>query len=75
MNLITTLLGAAALLYGLYSLFVRMTHPAKFGKLEAMKQFWGERLGGAIHFVAYTLVPIAAGVALIIAGLRGVTIF
>ncbi len=75
MNPITTLLGVAALLYGIYSLYIRFTNPAKFGKLEPMKKFWGEQLGGIIHFVAYTLVPLCAGVVLIIAGLRGVTIF
>jgi len=75
MNPVTVGLGVAALLFGFYSLYVRLSNPTKFAKLAAMKQFWGEKLGGAIHFVAYTLVPLGVGVVLIFAGLRGVNVF
>jgi hypothetical protein len=74
-NPITFLIGVAALLFGIYSLYIRINNPAKFGKLAAMKERWGENLGGAIHFVSYTLAPVCVGVALILAGLRGVKIF
>ena len=74
-NPITLCMGIAALLFGLYSLYIRIKNPAKFGKLAAMKERWGENLGGAIHFISYTLAPVCVGVALILAGLRGVKIF
>jgi hypothetical protein len=39
-----------------------------------MQKFWGKKKGWAIHFVAYTVVPIAVGIALIVAGTRGLSI-
>ena len=75
MNPMTILIGIAALGYGIYTAYARATNPAKFGKLEAMKKQWGEGPGKAIHLVAYTIVPILFGIAMIVAGITGVSFF
>ena len=75
MNWITIGVGIAAILYGVYTLIMRVKAPEKFGKLEAMKKFWGERAGLVVHIVGYTLLPILAGILFVIAGIRGVALF
>jgi len=75
MNPVTILIGVAGLGFGIYTAYIRSTNPAKFGKLEAMKKQWGESTGKNIHAVAYTVVPIIFGIAMIIAGIGGVSFF
>lgn len=75
MNPVTILIGAAAIFFGIYTAYVRTTHPAKLGKLEAMKKQWGERAGTIVHVVAYTVVPIVFGIVMIVAGIRGASPF
>jgi hypothetical protein len=75
MSPVTILIGAAALVFGIFTAYVRATNPARFGKLEAMKKQWGESAGRAIHVVAYTVVPILFGLVLIVAGMKGVSFF
>lgn len=75
MDPVTTLLGAAAIIFGVYTLYVRSTDPAKLGKLRAMKKQFGDSTGNVIHFVAYSLVPIAAGIVFLVTGLGGGSIF
>lgn len=62
-------LGLFAIAFGLYTLVLRFTNPAALGKLEPMKQRFGEHAGMAIHVVAYTLVPLVAGATWLLAGL------
>jgi hypothetical protein len=66
-------LGVFAIGFGLFTLFVRVTNPSKFGKLEAMKKQWGDAAGNAIHLISYIIMPILAGVALLIAGVMGIS--
>jgi hypothetical protein len=73
MNLITILIGTAALGFGIYTAYLRATNPAKLGKLAAMKEQWGEKAGTVVHLVAYTVVPVIVGIVLIVAGFRGVS--
>lgn len=75
MNWITIGVGVAALLYGVYTLIMRFKAPEKFGKLEVMRRFWGEKAGLVIHFVGYTLVPMIVGILLVIAGIKGAALF
>jgi len=75
MDAVTISVGVAALGYGFYTLYLRRTRPGAFGKLDAMKTFWGERTGAAIHFLAYSLLPLAFGLIAIVSGIRGVSIF
>ncbi|RYF37468.1 MAG: hypothetical protein EOO38_26225 [Cytophagaceae bacterium] len=72
MNYFSLALGAFALGYGLYSIYARLKHPEKFGKLEAMKQQFGPRAGSLIHVISYTVVPILFGLSMLLAGFNGV---
>lgn len=65
------LFGIAALAFGLYTLYLRATSPHKFEKLEAMKKQLGDRAGTIAHVIAYSVVPIVAGLTLIATALRG----
>ncbi len=56
-------LGIFALGFGLITLIMRFTGKTQgLGKLEKMKQSYGEKKGNLIHFSAYTLVPIVVGI-------------
>jgi hypothetical protein len=71
MNYTTLAIGLFALIFGVCSLFIRVKHPEKFGKLNAMKEKYGNKIGTAIHTISYTVIPIIAGILLIIIGLKG----
>jgi len=75
MDPVTVCLGVAAMGYGAYTGLARRAKPAQLGKLEAMKRFWGERAGVAVHVVGYTVVPIVLGIVLIVRGLQGAAVF
>jgi hypothetical protein len=75
MNFTTILVGVACVAYGLYTAWARQKTPEKFRKLEAMKKFWGARIGLVVHVVGYTVVPIILGVGLIVTGVRGGSLF
>jgi len=75
MNILTTGIGTAAILFGLYTAYARIKRPHIFKKLEPMKKFWGETLGVAIHFFGYTVVPLVGGIVIVIAGINGINIF
>lgn len=66
------IIGIAAIGYGIYSIFIRMKSPEKFGKLEPMKKLYGEKLGLVIHFISYTVVPIVIGVVMLVKVFLGV---
>jgi hypothetical protein len=73
MNPITVAVGALICCYALWALAMRLRgRDDKFRKLEPMRQFWGDRLGSAIHYVGYVLVPLGVGIAVVFAGARGV---
>jgi len=75
MNYTTLTIGLFALLFGICTLFFRVKNPEKFGKLNAMKEKYGEKAGVAIHTISYTVIPIIAGIIFIVVGLKGVAIF
>ena len=75
MNYTTLAIGLVALAFGVCTLFVRITRPEKFGKLNAMKEKFGEKTGTAIHTISYTVIPIIAGIVFIVVGFMGVAIF
>lgn len=61
------LVGILALLYGLYSLYLRVRKDMKsFGKLDQMKERFGEKAGNIIHIVSYTILPILIGISIIV---------
>ena len=73
MNLVTVGIGAIALLYGLFTAYLRATNPSSFKKLHAMKKMWGDKGGMMVHVIAYTVVPIVAGVVLLGCGFMGIS--
>lgn len=59
--------GVLALLMGLLTIYLRVFKNSKgLGKLETMKEAYGEKLGLAIHIISYTVVPIAVGIVMIV---------
>ncbi len=74
MDLLTLSLGCVVVLFGLYTLIVRIKAPDKFAKLSAMKEKFGSNLGIAIHTFAYTIIPLIFGGVLINAGINGISI-
>lgn len=74
--MITVILGVLLVAYGLLTIYLRVCRQsAGLGKLEKMKELYGERLGKAIHIISYTVLPILLGVtALVLHFLLGVDI-
>ncbi len=75
MDLPTVLIGAAAILFGVYTAWARVAKPQQFAKLNAMKKAWGPTAGNVVHLIAYTIVPIAVGIVFLLSGLQGRSIF
>ncbi len=75
MNITTVIIGVAAILFGIYTLYLRIKSPEKLGKLNAMKDKFGNGIGTAIHLIAYSLIPLAVGAIFIFAGLKGASLF
>lgn len=68
-------IGAIALSYGLFTLYARFKKPSLLGKLQAMKDRFGPTVGGLIHLVVYTIVPIVIGGLILKAGLAGQVVY
>ena len=68
MNRVKVIMGAFAILYGIYTAYIRATNPSKFGKLQAMKETWGEKTGTIIHTIFYTIIPLGFGIVMIAFG-------
>jgi hypothetical protein len=75
MNYTTLAIGLFALVFGVCTFYVRVKNPEKFGKLNAMKEKYGDKTGVAIHTISYTVIPIVAGIVFIVVGFMGVAIF
>lgn len=75
MDPVTVGIGVLAIGFGCSTFLLRSTSPSKLKKLETMQATWGEGTGLIVHTVAYSLVPLAVGVAVVFAGLRGVSLF
>ena len=70
------IIGILALLYGLYTIYLRVRKDSKtWGKLEKMKEAYGEKAGTVIHIISYTIVPIAVGIVGIAAYCLGIKVF
>ena len=66
MTIVKIIFGLFCVGYGIYSFSFRRNHPEKFGKLEALKQAYGDKVGNAVHIVFYSIVPILLGVFLLV---------
>jgi hypothetical protein len=75
MNPVTVVIGILAIGFGAYTAWARVKKPEQLKKLEPMKKFWGEKAGVAIHFVAYTAIPVLFGIVIVIKGLNGGSFF
>ena len=75
MDIATVLIGAAALAYGVFTIYARLKKPSLLGKLGPMKEKFGSSAGNIIHIIAYTVVPLVAGAVFINSGLAGRAIF
>ena len=74
--MVTLIVGILALLFGLFTLYLRLFKNSKgLGKLEKMKEFYGEKNGTIVHVIFYTIVPIALGIIGIIAYFMGIYAF
>ena len=63
-------LGVLAIVYGIYSYVQRKTAPENIEKLQIMIERNGEKMGHSIHLFGYTILPIIAGLLLLLAHFR-----
>jgi hypothetical protein len=75
MDLVTVGVGVVAIGFGAYTFFLRATNPSKLKKLKPMQDKWGGRTGLIVHALAYSLVPLGVGMAMIFAGVKGISLF
>jgi len=58
--------GTFALAFGFYTLYLRLSGKIQSSeKLIKMKELMGNTTGNIVHIIAYTIVPLTAGVALL----------
>ncbi len=67
---INLILGVGLIIYGLYMLVRRQVAPQDIEKLQALIESHGAKTGRSIHVVGHTVVPLVAGVLLLIAHFR-----
>ena len=67
---INLVLGILAIVYGVYSFVRRKTAPENIEKLQTMIERNGEQMAHTIHLVGYTILPIIAGLLLLLAAFR-----
>ena len=65
------IVGVLAIAYGLYSFIQRKVAPQNIEKLQSMIERNGEKMAHSIHLFGYTIVPIVAGLLLLLAHFRG----
>jgi hypothetical protein len=75
MNIITLALGIICFGYGVFSIILRIKSPEKFGKLEAMKNKFGDKGGMVIHIISYSILPMLVGIVFIVLGILGISLF
>jgi len=74
MNIPTIIIGIAALLFGIYTMYVHSTNPEKFRKLKAMQENFGKKRGAILHVVCYSIIPIVFGIVMLVSGLMGISL-
>lgn len=75
MNTTTLVIGTAVFMFGLYTTILRFLRPEKLGKLDALKELFGEKTGDRIHLAVYAVLPLVAGGIFLFAGSRGISLF
>ena len=64
------IIGALAIAYGIYSYVQRKTAPENIDKLQELIERNGEKMGHSIHLFGYTILPVVAGLLLLLAHFR-----
>ncbi|MCF8067516.1 MAG: hypothetical protein K9L30_02910 [Desulfobacterales bacterium] len=71
-NEMSLFLGLLVAGYGIVMFIIRQYFPQKSGKLNKMKQFYGDKKGYWLHLVSYTILPVVIGLFWILRGLKPV---
>ena len=74
MQYTTLALGAAIVIFGIYTALTSFKSPEELIKLKYMRAKLGMKAGTVVHTIAYVIVPLIFGYFIISAGLDGVTI-
>ena len=57
--MVTLIVGILALLFGLFTLYLRLFKNSKgLGKLEKMKEFYGEKNGTIVHVEVFWIIKV-----------------
>ncbi len=64
------IVGVLAIVYGLYSYYRRKTAPQDIAKLQELIERNGEKMANSIHLFGYTILPIVAGMLMLLAAYR-----
>ncbi len=75
MDIPTTLIGALALGFALFTLALRVTNPAKLKKHERLQAVLGDKGGTIVHGVFYIGLPLAFGGFCLVSAFRGIALF
>ncbi len=75
MDVLTLSIGMLSIAFGSATHLLRIKSPETIGRLGSMRNRFGDRAGLAVHFVAYTLMPLLIGILLLAAGSRGHALF
>lgn len=75
MNPVLVLVGLALAGFGGWAFVVRHRNRTVFSRLESMQQTFGDTAGTVVHLFAFTLLPIAIGLFLVDAGIKGTGLF
>lgn len=75
MNFVTIGIGLLPCAYAIYVLILRIKGKNDlFRKLGPMKKTFGNKLGSAIHYFGYVIVPMGFGVFVIYLGMKGLNL-
>ncbi len=74
MQYTTLALGAAIVLFGIYTALTSIKSPEQLIKLTYMRAKLGLKAGTIMHTIAYVVVPLVFGFFIIRAGINGVGI-
>ena len=64
------------IVYGLFTIYLRIFKNNKWlGKIDRMKEAYGDKFGTFLHIISYTVLPIVLGVVGIVCHFLGIEIF
>jgi hypothetical protein len=66
MDVFSLLIGAFAVVFGVFTLFARLgKRKDMLKKLAAMRESYGDKAGSIIHALVYSVLPIALGLVIV----------